>query len=389
MKILHTSAFYHPRSGGAEEVVRQLSERLAARGHDVTVATTSLADRQAHVHNGVRIAQFDIHGVCGHSALGIRGEKSAFQDLLHIGDWDVIMNYAAQTWPTDLTCRVLSRLKAKTVLAACGYSGLIGVRPLLYEGYFRRLPHYLRQYSAVVYHSGVYRDKAFGDAHGIRHFQVIPNGVDSLEFESSAVDFRSAYGIETRRLLVTIGNHYSNKGHDRVIDAFEQLADPDATLVIVGKPSAPWFRSCHRTCMSSANRNPRILLLDHAPRSHVVAALLAADLFLFGSHIEAFPLVILEAMASRTPWIAFPAGNMEELHGGLVVHSSVEMASAARRLLDDPDAHGQLAEAGYRTQRRDYDWESIVDRYEDLYESLVAGEFAPDAQSANLVEARP
>jgi len=101
MRILHTSAFYHPRSGGAEEVVRQISERLAVRGHDVTVATTKLPERKSSFHHGVQIAEFPIHGVLGHSALGIRGDAAAFSNFLQIGNWDVIMNYAAQTWPTD------------------------------------------------------------------------------------------------------------------------------------------------------------------------------------------------------------------------------------------------------------------------------------------------
>ena len=188
MRILHTSAFYHPRSGGAEEVVRQLSERLAARGHNVTVATTAVPERASSNHNGVQIAQFDIRGVLGHSALGIRGETSNFRDFLHAGNWDVILNYAAQTWPTDLTCRQLSRLPGKTILAACGYSGLIGARRAVYEGYFRRLPHYLRQYSAIVYHSKAYRDKVFGDRHGIENYRIIPNGIDSSEFAAPPID---------------------------------------------------------------------------------------------------------------------------------------------------------------------------------------------------------
>ncbi len=44
MNILHTSEFYSPGVGGEQEVVKQLSERLAARGHEVTVATTRLFD---------------------------------------------------------------------------------------------------------------------------------------------------------------------------------------------------------------------------------------------------------------------------------------------------------------------------------------------------------
>src|SRR5262249_25311677 len=45
LRIVHTVQMYHPHVGGSEEVVKQLSERLAARGHSVTVATGSLPER--------------------------------------------------------------------------------------------------------------------------------------------------------------------------------------------------------------------------------------------------------------------------------------------------------------------------------------------------------
>src|SRR5438093_1356571 len=58
MKILHTVEFYFPSRGGAQEVVRRISEELVKRGHEVTVATTKLAERQARSLHGVRIEEF-------------------------------------------------------------------------------------------------------------------------------------------------------------------------------------------------------------------------------------------------------------------------------------------------------------------------------------------
>ena len=60
MKILHTVEFYEPCKGGAEEVVKQLSECLVAMGHDVTVATTIDKDRTPGKINGVLVLSFDI-----------------------------------------------------------------------------------------------------------------------------------------------------------------------------------------------------------------------------------------------------------------------------------------------------------------------------------------
>src|SRR5207245_8229890 len=99
MKILHTVEFYHPSVGGSQYVVRQLSERMAALGHDVTVATTKLPERTKKLINGVRIVEFDI---AGNDVVGFKGNTDEYRNFLLKGDFDVVMNYAAQQWSSDL-----------------------------------------------------------------------------------------------------------------------------------------------------------------------------------------------------------------------------------------------------------------------------------------------
>ena len=93
LRILHTVQMYHPQVGGSEEVVKQLSERLVQRGHDVTVATGFHPDRNFSNWNGVEIRQFRIQGNCIH---GISGEIEAYKRFLLENKFDVILNYAAQ-----------------------------------------------------------------------------------------------------------------------------------------------------------------------------------------------------------------------------------------------------------------------------------------------------
>jgi glycogen synthase len=59
LNILHTTEFYPPSLGGSQEVVRQLSDRLAARGHHVTVATSTMPKRPWTELNGVTIKEFN------------------------------------------------------------------------------------------------------------------------------------------------------------------------------------------------------------------------------------------------------------------------------------------------------------------------------------------
>jgi L-malate glycosyltransferase len=61
MNILQTMGSYYP-IGGAQEVVKQISERLVRRGHEVTVATSWQVDRASKEINGVQIVEFKVSG---------------------------------------------------------------------------------------------------------------------------------------------------------------------------------------------------------------------------------------------------------------------------------------------------------------------------------------
>jgi len=375
MKILHTVGFYPPaHGGGATHVVRRVSEGLAKRGHDVTVATAYHARRSPGIPlNGVMIEQFDIKSYLGQSVLGISGEVDRFVAYLCTQRFDIVMNYAAQTWHADLTFGNLGKISGQVVLAACGYSGLIGWRRIIYRSYFKRLPQFLRKYDGVIYHASGYLDWEFGKMHAIAHSTVIPNGIDSNEFAVAEINFREFYNIRKGPILITVGDHYRNKGHERVLKAFRSLnRRDDVTLVIIGRAIGGRTSSCINSCRRCArNMDGRVVLLEDAPRSHIVAAYKEASVFLSGSYIEAFPLVILEAMTCSLPFVAFPAGNIAQLPGGIMVTSIDEMANATKKLLSDETYRQELGRAGCAEQRNEYEWEKIVGKYEDYYQRLL------------------
>jgi hypothetical protein len=93
MKILFCVEFYYPSIGGAQEVVRQIAERMAAKSHDVTVATSKISSRTSLRHQGVKIVEFD---VSGNLVRGLRGDVGGYQSFLSKQDFDLVFFYAAQ-----------------------------------------------------------------------------------------------------------------------------------------------------------------------------------------------------------------------------------------------------------------------------------------------------
>ncbi len=378
MRILHTVEFYEPRKGGAEEVVKQLSERLVKLGHEVTVATT-YDERRSGVINGVAVEQFKISG---NAASGIRGdarELRRYQELLGRG-FDIVMNYAAQSWTTDLAMEGLYRITGKKIMVPCGYSALRSQR---YARYFADLPEKLKQYDALVYMSNNYQDKIFGDEHGVGSKAVyIPNAASAEEFLGEDLyHFKKRHQIDTKNIALCVANHYVGKGHRFVIEAFRRMKRRDTTLVIIGESRvsggvraiAHLFLDYFR-CRFSSFFNPRIKLIsgDAISREGVVSAYRQADVFLFGSALECAPLVMYESFAARTPFVTRPVGNVADHKEVLkIVTTTSEMARVTNYILDDPETAREIAQRAFALWQERHTWKQVAAQYEALYEKLT------------------
>src|SRR5207302_2380480 len=86
---------------------------------------------------------------------------------------------------------------------------------------------------------------------------------------------------------------------------------------------------------NKANREPgkRVFYMD-LPRSELVQAFMAADLFVFASNIEYSPLVLFESAAAGTPFLSAPVGNAEEIArwtgGGLICPAKIDARGYTR-----------------------------------------------------------
>lgn len=427
MKILFCVEFYFPSLGGAQEVVRHLAERMAQRGHSVSVATSRIASRQFDKFNGVRIVEF---AVAGNLVRGLHGNVDAYREFLTNSDFDVVLFYAAQQWTFDAAWPVLESIRAYKVLVPCGYSGLF--QPS-YSEYFAALPAILRRMAAVVYHAEDYRDVRFGKDSGVDRGVLIPNGADMDEFSvTPSRDFRRGLSISpSALLLLTVGTFTGLKGHLELAQAF-YLADfrgRDAVLMLNGNtPEFSGKRSGHfallrhlvseygvqyaakhglkmffralglsvgrtasiRDWVQRINRegasNKRAIVVD-LPREQLVQAYLNADLFVFASNVEYSPLVLFEACAAGLPFLSVSVGNSAEIaawtgggeicpastdEGGYTRVSPEVLARRIESLVESSKLQSLLGQRGRDACRQRFNWNTIASEYEALFARLVS-----------------
>ena len=397
MKILHAVESYYPSVSGAPEVVRHLSERMVKAGHEVFVATRKLPNRKSLIHNGVKIVEFDVRPTSNRgmsTVTGLTGDTKKYQDFLLKENFDVIMTYAAQQWTTDLMLPILDKIKAVKVIVPCGYSGLYDPE---YEQYFKDLPKFLKKFDASIYLAEDYRDINFAKKHKIKNTFLIPNGADENEFKHELTphqksDIRKKYGINGP-LIMTVANYTGEKGHVELIRLFKHLPFPRATLVSAGNitpgvGSYDFFKEQTELINTSKKFiGKKVIMIDGSNRKNVLELLKCADVFIFLSNIEASPLVLFEAAASGTPFIATAAGNSAEIakwtQGGIIVKTYPKENGRVRAHLKDAllktialiynkPLRARLSKNARKNWEDKYTWNKITDEYLNLYKELIS-----------------
>ena len=102
---------------------------------------------------------------------------------------------------------------------------------------------------------------------------------------------------------------------------------------------------------------------------------------------ETFGYVVLEAFAVRTPVIVHEGGGAidetgVQSGGGLGYRTDIELLTAMRRIIHEPDLRDALAARGYARRIGEWSEERHLERYLDLIERAALGASGPFALSA-------
>ena len=390
MKIFHCVESYFPAIGGMQEVVKQLSEKLALLGHEVTVLTRFHPDRKFTRLDGVNIIQFD---VVGNPTEAITENEKKYVEFLLNNESDIITFFAAQQWATDLALPILHQLKAKKVSVPTGYSGLYNPS---YTAYFNRMKTDIHGYDMNVYLSDDYRDINFAREHKVPESRItlIPNGAAKEEFDKSdPSDFRKKHNIpENDFLILHVGSYTGEKGHKEAISIFLKANITNATILFIGNKYEYFIkRSRYKYPLlllrwMLAGFKHKKIIFSFFSREDTVKAFKSADLFLFPSNIECSPIVLFEAMAGHTAFLATDVGNSKEIarwsNGGLILPTNVnkkgrsyamvnESVEVLEKLYHDKAKLKELSDKGYESWKEKFTWEIITKQYEKLYQNLI------------------
>ena len=361
LRIAMVAARCFPFMGGIELHIHEVSPRLAAMGHDLTVITTDPLGNlpREEVLAGVRIVRVrawpSIEDYYLAPAIYNKIVKCNF-DLVHIQGCHTFVP------PVGMLAAIRKRVPFAVTFHSGGHSSPF--RKAIRNIQWKTLAPLVRQASA---HIGVSEFEAefFSAKIGVPRskFTVVPNGAQLPEVSPSQ-------GVpKDGRLIVSIGRLERYKGHHRAIEAVHELQSrcPDVRLRVLG--SGPYERELRQLVERlGLGRSVAIGSIPPAERHRLATLLTASDLVVLLSEYEAHPVAIMEALSlGRKVLTSDTSGFRELADRGLIRTVSLKSSPAeiAAAMADALDAPSRPVEFSLPN------WDDCAGKLDEIYRNVA------------------
>ena len=365
MRVLFTADVYAPTlKGGQELIVETLATRLAARGHDVAVATLRVAaTERKELRGGVRVHRMRGLDLTDHVGLQSSWAAGWIPWLLRLvaefqADLIVANNLFYCTTPGALLVARLARVPCMLALQLNSPSTIGGLSGRLAVAYEQTLGRLMIALATHVVCAGPSVRRHFLSLGGnpLKETTIL-NGVDLTTFVPPS-------SSDAEQIVLFAGRLIANKGPDTFVEAARKVRhhQPKAQFWLAGEgPMRPKLER-----MAAGFPNIRFLGLRH----DIPTLMRRARVFVRPSTLEGLPLAILEAMASGVPVVATDIpGNTDLVRHGLTGYlvrtgDAEGTSGAVVSLLEQEEQRLRMGAEARRWVESNCSWNTIADQFE-------------------------
>ncbi len=388
MRILMLQHRLFPSIGGTQEHVHTLSRELVKRGNEVTVYTLNSLNNEdipclylkppfaiQKIRSPGLLEKETIDGICVRRFdVALRfwsfiWSPGLFRELKRdIEKYDIVHAHGYHLLSSVYGCYLAKKRRKTFVLT--GHDMLITddlplSARILKRIYDLSLGRYLLKNSSKIIaltedQVGQYC-KIGGDKEKIT---VIPNSIDLETYGSGENSDKSG------KNLLFVGRIEKYKGLQDVVGMMPGLlaSEPDVRLTIVGSDGG--FRREIESLSEKLGVRERIIFTGEISREDLLKKYREADIFVFPSKMEGFGIVLLEAMASGLPCVAYSIPSVRTVlkhrRTGLLAENKEEFFENILCLLKNEDVWNEIRESAMQYVKR-YSVENMADLTEQVY----------------------
>ena len=369
IRLLICPEYFYPHIGGGEVWIWNVARELARKGYKITVLTYKHSSHlKDEVIDGIHIKRMGLFPIKGSSSYFSRALVQV-PGLLFNGlreEFDILI--AVQTLPL-IPCKLIAFSKKRPIIIVFhdvyGFHFSLrdkGIIKGLIRGGFEHLSLKL-EYDKILAVSNSTKEKLVRQGVNPDKISVVYGGVD-LKFIDSIEQEKSE-----KPLVVYVGRLVP---HKRVIDLLKAfkivLKDfPEAQLYIVGDGPQ---RNYLENLTIKMNIKGSVNFLGFLSEKEKIKILKSAWALVLPSIKEGFGLVLIEALASKTPVIATNLGGPREIvkngvNGFLIpAFNPIAIASKLKTFLSNSVLVTKFGEKGYEMVKNNFTWEKVADNIE-------------------------
>lgn len=378
---------------GFESQAYYLSRALGKLGVEVHVLTERNNEPESVRMNGVFVHRFPRFftraGVIG--CLGYNfSEYGWIRKLLQEYDMDILHSHAAATGVAFLRSReTLNQPLVATFhgTAVAEANAIELSRDFTLKNLINKYVNYRLQ-GIVDKYTGkkadeittVSRATATEICHAFRipleEIEVVPNGIDLKRFDRKKAHLREELKLGNNPVVLYVGRLVDRKGIRYLLQAIPGILRnvKDAKFLIVGQGP---LEGLIRKYAAERGITSALTLLKNVPDKSMHEIYASCDVLVLPSLYEAFPMVILEALASEKAVIATRVGGVPEIiedgQTGVLVKPADAQAleDSIVSLVQNQTLRRQLARNGRKLVESAYEWGKIAKSHLMLYKRAL------------------
>jgi glycosyltransferase involved in cell wall biosynthesis len=412
LKLIHTTQYYWPSIGGAENYCQTISEELANE-HKVTVYTTDLisgspssyATNLLEYKNGVTISRIPslriLPGIYGRKKLSSRSsplfkvlssldtpltwpqallERAVSSSIPHKFFWltksfknaDLVVSFNMITGMTSLSYLATRVAKKPFVVFPFYHVGLWSYeRPSLFK--------ILRDANLVICSTDYEKHALINHGLDSRKLRVVNEGVKPPKVEDKVV--KNLEPVLGRRegslLLMYVGRRHYDKGYLHVLSAVAHLVRKGVPikLIVAGYGEI----GANRESYIFLSKNNAIVDLGVPDEQTKNAAMSLSDVIILPSRVETYPLVFVESWFLGKPVIGARIESVssmvrEGVCGLLVDFGDVSgLADRIQFLFENPEKRVEMGEYVQAWARQELTLEKTVAKVKKILNGLAEG----------------
>jgi len=372
MKVLQVSPYFFPHVGGVESHVLALSRGLLELGHEVKVLTANHNNSLPEIEKfeGIEIIRVPTFANLFNTPIN----PTIFFKIRKI-DFDIAHLHFPPPLASFYASLALVKQKRPYVLTYhCDVELPFVFGNFIVELYRNTMGRYTVEHaSKIIVHTRTYQ----ATSRSIWNHEpaIIPSAIDTSRFspERFCAKLREKYG--SFRIVLFVGRLVYQKGVSFLIESCKYLPKDVIVLIVGDGPELERLKKLAK----ARGLEERVHFLGKVSHEELPAYYASCDVFVLPSvsRLEAFGLVIVEAMASGKPVVVsdIPGVNevVEEGKDGLLCKpmDAEDLAKKIKMLLEDRELARKMGENGRKKVLEKYDWKKVAMSVEKVYSEVL------------------